>query len=234
MSDDADLLKLAAATRPHDPKDAPHYPFNPPLPFAEDALEPLMSAATVRVQRAMHQQYARLLNAALERHPHLQGVSVESIVRRAGELPALERALIHDAAAGHANHQFFWKILKPGGNGGAGPEGRLAAHIARDFGSVEELKRRFNAMALGLPGPGWAYLSVDPANGALALDALAGNGSIMDLGKPGVMICDMWEHAYLLDHGPDRAGWLDAFWQLVDWEVIGKRLELFYGGGTHA
>lgn len=229
-----DLAQLQLATLGSDPPDAPRWPFEPPPPpFADDALEPWIGAATVRLQRDVHLAHARRLNALLEGLPAWRRLTVETLVRRSSELPEGVRAAVRDAAIGHANHQFWWKVLRPGGNGGGGPSGRLAEHVARDFGSVEALKERFNAMAEGHVGAGWAFLAVDPMNGGLTLAHLANNGSIMDLGMPGVLICDLWEHAWCLDHGADRRAHLDAFWHVVDWHVLGRRLEAFYRGGTH-
>jgi superoxide dismutase, Fe-Mn family len=230
----SDLDQLQLATLGTDPPDAPRYPFEPPPPpFPVEALEPWIGAATVRLQREVHLRYARRLNALLERIPHLQHLSVETLVRRSAELPELERADLRDAAIGHANHQFWWKMLKAGGNGGAGPTGRLAERVERDFGSLDGLKSRFAALATGHVGSGWAFLAVDPLNGGLALAALPNNGSIMDLKMPGIMICDLWEHAYTLDRGADRAAYLEAWWNVVDWEALGRRLDGFYAGATH-
>lgn len=228
------LEPLRRATLAADPPGAPRYPFDPPPPpFPDDALEPWIDAATIRLQREVHRGYAARLNALLERLPALQGLSVETLVRRSAELPELERAALRDAAIGHANHQFWWKVLKPGGNGGNGPSGRLAEAVARDFGSPAGLRARFDALALGHVGSGWAFLAVDPLNGGLALACLPNNGSIMDLGMPGVLVCDLWEHAYCGQRGSDRAAYLDAFWQVVDWDTLGRRFDAFHDGATH-
>ena len=229
-----DLAALQRATAATDPPDAPRYPFEPPPPpFADDALEPWIGAATVRLQRAQHLAYARRLNELLSRLPAHQDISVESLVRSIAEVPEPVRAAVLDAADGHANHQFWWKMLKPGGNGGAGPQGRLRDGLERRFGSVGGFKRRFAALVEGHVGSGWAYLGVDPLNGDLLAYALPNNGSTMSLGRPGVMIFDLWEHAWCLDHGADRTAYVEAWWHVVDWDVLGRRLDAFWEGRTH-
>lgn len=220
----ADLAALQRATAATDPPDAPRYPFDPPPPpFADGALEPWIGAATVRLQREIHLGCARRLNDLLSRLPAHQDISVESLVRSAAEVPESARAAVLDAAAGHGNHQFWWKMLKPGGNGGAGPQGRLR----------EGLERRFGALVEGHVGSGWAYLGVDPLNGDLLAYALPDNGSTMSLGRPGVMIFDLWEHAWCLDRGADRAAHVEAWWRVVDWDALGRRLDAFWDGRTH-
>lgn len=229
-----DLNLLGKATGTDQPPGTPVYPFDPPpLPFAEDALEPWIDAATVQLQREHHLTYRDQLNALLKELPHLQTVSVENLVRRIAEVPESVREAVRDAAGGYANHQFFWKMLKPGGNAGVQPTGELAQVIAANFNSVEDMKRRFNEAGAGQIGGGWIFLAVNPINGGLEIMALPNNGSIMNQGMSGLIINDLWDHAYCLKYGSRRKEYLEAWWNLIDWDVIAKRWQGFNQGKTH-
>lgn len=228
-----DTAGLWRATGLTQPPRAPTYPFDPPQPVADDALEPWIGAATLRLQRDHHLAYARRLNELLASLPHLQEVSVEILIRRLDEVPELLRPAVRDAAVGHANHQFYWKMMRAGGNAGTGPSGRLLRAIEASFGSVEGLRRRFNAMAAGHIGAGWAFVAVQPQTGDLQLLCRPNNGSVMDVTKPGLLICDLWEHAYCLQYGADRRAYLEAFWHVVDWDTLGRRLDGDHEGKTH-
>ena len=113
--------------------------------------------------------------------------------------------------------------------------GELEAAMNVRLGSVAAFRSRFEAAALGLRGSGWAFLSRTTPGGVETLEILAlpGNGSVLPLGKPGILICDMWEHAYEREHGDDRAAWLRAYWMMVDWVECERRLVGLREGRTH-
>jgi Fe-Mn family superoxide dismutase len=135
----------------------------------------------------------------------------------------LRASVLHEAG-GHANHQFFWKIL--GRGEGALPGGALALAIAEQFGSLGHLKEAFNHSATQLMGQGWTFLVIDrPPHGPLEIVSLPDNQSVLGIGKAGVLCCDLWSHAYAADYAQDRPMWLDAFWELVAWDVASHRFE---------
>ena len=212
----------------------PTYPFEvPPLAFDFDALEPHIDAETMRIHHDRHHAgYVSKLNAALEDQPALHGKVIEQILREFDSVPDEIKTTIRNNGGGHANHQFFWKILRPSGTEGAGggPTGDLKAAIEADFGSVEELKKRFNKAALDVFGSGWAFLVADPQTYRLSVVATANQDSVLlpqDDGKglgAGLFCCDVWEHAYYLKHRNKRADYLDAFWNVLAWDIVGQRL----------
>ncbi len=195
----------------------------PPPRFAEDAFEPHIGAATIRMQRAWQQTQMQAVNDALAGHPEWLGLTIEELLRRLPEMPAELRLIVATRGAAHANHQFLWKILNPAPV--QAPSGELAQAIAQDFGSLPALRQAFNDAALGLGGDGWAFLVMNPDRGMkLEVLALPGDASVLPLRRPGLLVCDLWEHAWASDH-PDRESWLDAFWRLVDWPVVAARRE---------
>ena len=181
-----------------------------------------------------HGGYLNRVNALIARYPSLQNRSVEDLLRSIEDAPEAIREQLRFEAGGHADHQFFWKILGPAKTDNA-PFGELAAAITRQFGSFETFRTQFSAAALALRGPGWAFLSRTAPESVEKLEILVlpGNGSVLPLGKPGILICDLWEHAYEREHGDDRAAWLQAFWRIVAWDECEKRIIGLREGRTH-
>jgi Fe-Mn family superoxide dismutase len=196
----------------------------PPLRFAYHDLEPHLSAATVaRHHDGIHRGYVEAINALLAERPECGRGVIEDVMRALADMPADLRERVRFEGGGHADHQFLWKILGPTGNDG--PRGALAAEIERHFGSFAAFRDRFTAAALALPTPGWAFLALDrPVSGGLAIVTLPWNDSVLPIAKPGVLICDLWDHAWEGDL-PDRAAWLETFWKIVDWRVCEYRLD---------
>ena len=187
----------------------------PPLRYAMDALEPHISAEALRHHHeVIHRGYLDGLNALLEAHPEASRETVEDLLRGLDDIPGPVRQQAAHLAGGHANHQFLWKILGP--QTSLVPVGALAAAIDAAYGSFDGFKSAFAVAALALPTEGWAFLSLGkPRTGDLEIVVLPGNGSVLPIAKPGILICDLWDH---MGHAT-RADWLDAFWQVVDWEV---------------
>lgn len=215
---------------PTEPEHAPTYPFTlPPLRFAYDALEPYFDARTMRLHHDKHHQtYVDGVNAAIKDVPALHGKSIEAILRGLEQVPEAARTAVRNHGGGHANHQFLWKVIGPPGTV---LQGELRRALEADFGSVENFKARFTEAALKHFASGWAFLVLDPKSQRLEVLSLPNHDSVLGLGKMGLLICDVWEHAYYLKYENRRAEFLQAFWQVVDWDVVAARLAAFRGQG---
>jgi superoxide dismutase, Fe-Mn family len=194
----------------------------PALPYAFNALEPHIDAQTMQIHHDKHHAgYVNNLNAALEKHPNLQGKSVEELLRGINTVPEDIRTAVRNNGGGHANHSMFWEIMGPG-KGGA-PTGAIADAIKGAFGSFETFKDAFTKAGLTRFGSGWAWL-VD-AGGKLAIESSANQDSPLMEGKHPIMGVDVWEHAYYLKYQNRRGDYLSAWWSVVNWDAINKRLK---------
>lgn len=203
----------------------PTYPFIlSPLPFAYDALEPYIDAATMQIHHDKHHQaYITNLNTALKDYPKLHDFSIEELLRRHNELPVAIRQTVHDQGGGHLHHQLLWKILKPRA-AGAEPNGALAASIDRDFGSFDAFKAKFAETGAKHFASGWLFLVVNPEDGKLEVFARPDHDNVLLEGKSVLLLNDLWEHAYYLKYQSRRADYLNAFWNVVNWDHVGQRL----------
>ncbi|MCZ8130602.1 MAG: superoxide dismutase [Steroidobacteraceae bacterium] len=194
----------------------------PELPYAADALEPHIDAQTMDIHRTRHHR-AQVdgLNAALRANPELAKLSLEELLARASTLPPAVR----NNAGGHWNHSMFWRNLAPAGQVGE-PSAALLERIVKDFGSLEALKRAFNAAAMGRFGSGWAWLVVK-ADGALAVTSTPNQDNpLMDTaevrGTP-IVGLDVWEHAYYLKYQNRRGDYVGQWWNVVNWNDANRR-----------
>jgi Fe-Mn family superoxide dismutase len=198
----------------------------PPLRFAYHELEPHIPADTLRRHHAViHRGYVDGINAVLRDHPELDGQTIEDLLRSLPRLPDGVRDKVRNVGGGHANHQFLWKVIGPGRGGAA--TGELAVAIERRFGSFAAFRQRFIETALALVGSGWTFLSLDRSpngSGELEVFALPNNDSVLPLAKPGILICDLWEHGYCARHDDRRADYLEAYFNVIDWDVCDARL----------
>lgn len=208
----------------------PTYPFTlPPLPYAYDALEPAIDADTMKLHHDKHHRaYIDKLNAALAPHPELHGLIIEDLLRKLDDVPEAIRQTVREQGGGHANHQFFWKVIGPAR--GTKPEGKLAEAIDRDFGGLAKFQEQFAAAATKQFGSGWAFLVVNPATKTLEILALPNQDSVLLHKRPGLLACDVWEHAYYLRYQNRRADYLTAWWQVVAWDVVSRRFDNFLAG----
>ncbi|EOT44210.1 superoxide dismutase [Enterococcus columbae] len=187
----------------------------PELPYAYDALVPTIDEETMHLHHEKHHNtYVTNLNAAIEKHPEFGTKTVEELVAAINEVPEDIRTAVRNNGGGHANHSFFWKIMSP--NGGGEPVGELKAAIEEAFGSFDEFKAQFKAAAAARFGSGWAWLVVD--NGKLAIISTANQDNPLMEGKVPVVGLDVWEHAYYLNYRNVRPNYIDAFWNVVNWE----------------
>jgi superoxide dismutase, Fe-Mn family len=194
----------------------------PPLPYAYNALEPHIDETTMRIHHDKHHgAYVTNLNAALDKHPPLQGKSIDDLLRGIGTVPEDIRTAVRNNGGGHANHTMFWEIMAPGGGSLAG---RLLDAINGSFGSADTFKEQFAKAAMGRFGSGWAWL-VQAADGKLSIESTPNQDSPLMDGKWPVFGLDVWEHAYYLKYQNRRADYVGAWWNVVNWTAVGKRLK---------
>ncbi|AKF93114.1 superoxide dismutase [Brevibacillus laterosporus] len=192
----------------------------PALPYANNALEPHFDALTMEIHHDRHHAtYVNNLNAALEAHTDLQGKSVEELISNLDALPEAIRTAVRNNGGGHANHSLFWEILSP--NGGGNPTGAIADAINAAFGSYDNFKAEFTKAATGRFGSGWAWLIVD--GDKVAITSTPNQDSPIMEGKTPVLGLDVWEHAYYLNYQNKRPDYINAFWNLINWDEVNKR-----------
>jgi Fe-Mn family superoxide dismutase len=195
----------------------------PPLPYAYNALEPVIDDATMHLHHEKHHAaYINNLNAALKDHADLQALSLDELLRGINtKVPEAIRTAVRNNAGGHSNHSMFWTIMSP--KGGGQPTGALAQAMEKELGGFEAFKTKFNDAGLKRFGSGWAWLVLK--GGKLEVISTANQDSpIMDGHFP-VMGNDVWEHAYYLKYQNRRGDYLNAWWNAVNWEEVGKRYE---------
>jgi Fe-Mn family superoxide dismutase len=191
----------------------------PPLPYGFDALEPYIDAKTMEIHHDKHHGgYVNNLNKALEGHADLQRLSIEELLRGIDKVPEAIRTAVRNNGGGHANHSLFWPSMKKGGGGEA--KGEIAEAIKSAFGSFSEFKTKFNDAATKRFGSGWAWLLIN--NGKLAIESTANQDSPLMEGKKPVMGLDVWEHAYYLKYQNRRPEYIEAWWNVVNWDQINQ------------
>ncbi|MGB0154973.1 MAG: superoxide dismutase [Verrucomicrobiales bacterium] len=199
----------------------------PELPYAQDALEPHIDAATMGIHHGKHHAtYIANLNNALEGNVDLEAKSIEGLISDLGSVPENIRGAVRNNGGGHANHSLFWTSISP--DGGGAPSGDLAAAINSAFGSLDEFKAAFKAAALTRFGSGWAWL-VKKEDGSVAVTSTPNQDNPIMGEAAGCCGCtpllglDVWEHAYYLNYQNRRPDYVDAFWNIVDWSAVANR-----------
>ena len=195
----------------------------PPLPYPPEALEPHIDAQTMQIHHGKHHAtYVNNLNAALKDHPDLQNRSIEEILRDINSLPEAIRTAVRNNGGGHANHTMFWQIMGPGGGGA--PAGALADAINAAVGGFDQLKAAINDAGAKRFGSGWAWVVYQ--GGKLAVTSTPNQDNpLMDGSGYPVFGVDVWEHAYYLKYQNRRPAYLDAFWNVVNWDVASKNFD---------
>ena len=189
----------------------------PPLPYANDALEPSIDAMTMEIHHDRHHKaYVDKLNGAVE-GTDAANLSIEEIIKNISKYPAAVR----NNGGGHYNHSLFWKMMKQ--NGGGEPSGDLGDAIKSAFGSFDDFKKKFEDAGATRFGSGWAWLIVKD-DGSLAVTSTPNQDNpMMDIaeekGTP-ILGCDVWEHAYYLKYQNKRPDYLSAFWNIVNWDEV--------------
>ena len=194
----------------------------PPLPYDCNALEPSIDEQTMRLHHDKHHQaYVNNLNAAIEGQS-VGDQPIEQLIANLDALPEAIRTAVRNNGGGHANHTFFWEIMRPGG--AREPQGALAQAIDRTFGGLAQFKEQFAKACAGRFGSGWGWLTLDRA-GTLAIESTPNQDSPLMAGKTPVLGCDVWEHAYYLKYQNRRPDYVSAWWNVVNWTEVGKRYE---------
>jgi Fe-Mn family superoxide dismutase len=188
----------------------------PPLPYDYNALEPHIDEATMRVHHDKHHQaYVDNANKALA-GTEWADKDVAEVLQNLSALPADKQGPVRNNAGGHYNHSLFWEWMSPGGGGE--PSGALGEAISSSFGSFDDFKAQFKAAGIGRFGSGWAWLIRDGSG--LAIVSTPNQDSPISDGNTPLLGVDVWEHAYYLKYQNRRPDYLDAWWNVVNWEVV--------------
>ncbi|MGQ4808165.1 Superoxide dismutase [Fe] [Candidatus Entotheonellaceae bacterium PAL068K] len=186
----------------------------PELPYANDALQPHISAETIEFHYGRHHQtYVNNLNNLTQGTPDTDK-SLEDLIRTAA-------GGVFNNAAQVWNHTFYWNCLSP--SGGGAPSGEVASAINQVGGSFESFKESFSNAAITLFGSGWAWLAKD-SNGTISIESMANAGNPLRDGKTPLLTLDVWEHAYYIDYRNARPSYVNAFWNLVNWDFVAQNL----------
>jgi len=196
-------------------------PFSlPPLPYADEALNPVIDTQTMTIHHTKHHQgYVSKLNAAVEGEASLANMTLQQMLANLDKLPESARTAVRNNGGGHANHSLFWKVMQPS-SGSSMPSGELARQITSTFGSMDSFKQEFAKAGATQFGSGWAWL----AHGKDGLKVLstANQDSPISLDMKPLLGLDVWEHAYYLKYQNRRTDYIDAFWKLVNWDQVAK------------
>lgn len=203
----------------------------PELPYAYDALEPHIDAQTMEIHHGKHHAaYVANVNAALEGHPELQELAICQLASNLSDVPEAIRGAVRNNGGGHLNHSMFWEIMSP--NGGGEPTGAIADVIADSFGSFDSLKEEFKKAAMTRFGSGWAWVVIGK-DGKLAVTSTPNQDNPIMGETAGCCGCaplfglDVWEHAYYLNYQNRRPDYVDAFWNVINWEKINEYYKMF-------
>lgn len=200
----------------------------PDLPYAYNALEPYIDEATMHIHHDKHHAtYVKNLNDTLVGQDALLALPVEKLIADLSRVPEAIRTKVKNNAGGHANHRLFWEVMgKPTGTLRQA-QGDLAVAINSTFGSFEKFQEQFSTVALSHFGSGWAWLVADPSAGSgqvtLAIADTSNQDSPVMEGKTPILTIDVWEHAYYLKYQNMRVDYIKAWWNVVNWQEVGKR-----------
>lgn len=192
----------------------------PALPYAYDALEPVIDADTMRFHHDKHHAtYVANLNKALEAHPELFERSVEFLIAHLNHLPEDIKGAVRNNGGGTYNHTLFWEMMAPEGQTAfAGP---VADKIKETFGSYEEFKKQFAAAAAGRFGSGWAWLVTD--GDKLEILSTANQDNPLTEGKRPLLCLDVWEHAYYLKYQNRRVDYINEWFRIINWDFVNEQ-----------
>lgn len=191
------------------------------LPYSYDALEPYIDAKTMEIHYSKHHQaYVTNLNAAIEKHPELGKKSLEDLLKDLNAVPDDIRTAVRNHGGGTANHNMFWKLMK---KDGGEANGEVGDAMNKAFGNYAGFKEKFSAAAKGHFGSGWAWLVLN--KGALEIMSMPNQDSPLSTGKKPILALDVWEHAYYLKYQNRRAEYVDAFFNIINWDEVNKNFK---------
>jgi superoxide dismutase, Fe-Mn family len=194
----------------------------PKLPYDYKDLEPIIDEQTMRLHHDKHHgAYVEKLNAAIKGHAELERLSVADLLRQIERVPENIRTTVRNNGGGHANHEMFWKIMKPRGSEASG---RVLDAIKQSFGDLNQFQEKFNTAGANHFGSGWVWLVRSNA-GKIEIITSANQDSPFMQGHYPIMGNDLWEHAYYLKYNNRRPEYLKAWWQTLNWEEINRRFE---------
>ena len=192
----------------------------PKLGYKYDALEPYFDAKTMEIHYTKHHQtYVDKLNAALEKHPHLQERELSEMLKVLSSVPEEIRTAVRNHGGGHYNHSIWWPMLKKN----VKLSGDVAKAIEKTFGSFNEFKKKFSENALGRFGSGWAWLVAD--KGKLEITSTGNQDSPLSEGKIPILGIDLWEHSYYLKYQSRRNEYVEAFFNVINWDKINENFK---------
>jgi len=199
------------------PSEAPSGPFKlPPLPYTYDALEPHIDARTMQIHHDKHHAtYVKKLNDAVALQPELGQMPIEDILKNLGKVNETIRKTVRNQGGGHYNHSLFWQMMKP--QGGGEPQGDLANALSTKFGSFAEFKTKFSKEAADVFGSGWAWLVLSGKKELEIVPTPNQDSPISQCEVP-ILGLDVWEHAYYLKNQNRRADYIEAWWNIVNWD----------------
>jgi Fe-Mn family superoxide dismutase len=193
----------------------------PPLPYGFDSLEPHIDAKTMEIHHGKHHAaYVNNLNAALEKAPEFQNASLDDLLKQLSKVPDAVRTAVRNNGGGHWNHSLFWTLMAK--SGGGAPSGKLADGMQSAFGGFDKFKEQFAAAAMGRFGSGWAWLV--STGGQLSIESTPNQDNPHMEGRRAILGLDVWEHAYYLKYQNRRADYVAAFWNVVNWAEVTKRM----------
>ena len=195
----------------------------PEMPYAYDALEPHIDAKTMEIHHTKHHQtYTDKLNAALEKcSSEVQNKDIEELLGDLNQVPEDQRGAINFNGGGYDNHKLFWTSMKP--NGGGEPGGAIADAINDSFESFSSLKETFSSKTATIQGSGWGWLVFNPSSGKVEYKSMPNQDSPRKEGLVPLLGCDVWEHAYYLHYQNKRPDYIEAFFNVIDWNEVSKR-----------
>jgi Fe-Mn family superoxide dismutase len=195
----------------------------PELTYAFDALEPTIDKETMNIHYSKHHQaYVNNLNAALDKFPEVAKTDVVELIKDLNLIPEEIRGAVRNNGGGHLNHTLFWEVMAP--NGAKAPSGDLLAAIESAFGSVDEFKTKFSTAAKTRFGSGWAWLAVN-ADKELVVLSTPNQDNPLSQGLNPILGLDVWEHAYYLHYQNRRPDYVEAWWDVVNWDVVADKFK---------
>jgi Fe-Mn family superoxide dismutase len=196
----------------------------PDLPYAYDALEPFIDVQTMTIHHTKHHQtYVDKLNQALSNFPEFNGLAADQLMMRLTDIPESIRTAVRNHGGGHANHSFFWPLLKRD----VPLKNPVKAAIENSFKTYEQFERQFSEAAATLFGSGWAWLVSD--DGELRITTTPNQDNPLTQGLTPILGIDVWEHAYYLKYQNRRPDYVKAFFNVINWEKVNEHYEQSMG-----